>query len=125
MLRRTKDAVLDQLPPKRRLVQEIDADDEVYRKLMEPAMEAARRLRDAQTSFDRTRIEDEICQRMRQATGRSQSAVCRGVCPRTDRGRRKGTAVCTPSSGDGRLPHRAARGKARLYHGARNHTAEG
>ena len=32
-------------------------------------MEAARRLRDAQTSFDRTRIEDEICQRMRQATG--------------------------------------------------------
>ena len=69
MLRRTKDAVLDQLPPKRRLVQEIDADDEVYRKLMEPAMEAARRLRDAQTSFDRTRIEDEICQRMRQATG--------------------------------------------------------
>ena len=69
MLRRTKDAVLDQLPPKRRLVQEIDADDEVYRKLMEPAMEAARRLRDAQTSFDRTRIEDEICQWMRQATG--------------------------------------------------------
>ena len=42
MLRRTKDAVLDQLPPKRRLVQEIDADDAVYRELMIPAMEALR-----------------------------------------------------------------------------------
>ncbi len=69
MLRRTKDAVLDQLPPKRRLVQEIDADDDVYRQLMQPAMEALRRLYDARTNFDRTRIEDEICQHMRQATG--------------------------------------------------------
>lgn len=69
LLRRTKDTVLDQLPPKRRLVQEIDADDEVYQKLMQPALEALSRLQDARTSFDRARIEDEICQRMRQATG--------------------------------------------------------
>jgi len=69
MLRRTKDAVLEQLPPKRRLVQEIDADDDVYRNLMEPVREAIYRLRRAETNFDRTRIEDEICQRMRQATG--------------------------------------------------------
>ena len=69
MLRRTKDAVLEQLPPKRRLVQEIDADDDVYRSLMEPVREAIYRLRHAETNFDRTRIEDEICQRMRQATG--------------------------------------------------------
>ena len=69
MLRRTKEQVLDQLPPKRRLVQEIDADDEVYRSLMEPVREAVYRLKHAQAAFDRTRIEDEICQRMRQATG--------------------------------------------------------
>ena len=73
MLRRTKDAVLDQLPPKRRLVQEIDADDAVYRELMIPAMEALRRLRDARTNFDRARIEDEICQRMRRATGMAKA----------------------------------------------------
>lgn len=69
MLRRTKEQVLDQLPPKRRLVQEIDADDEIYRSLMEPVREAIYRLKHAQAAFDRTRIEDEICQRMRQATG--------------------------------------------------------
>ena len=69
MLRRTKDQVLDQLPPKRRLVQEIDADDEVYGKLILPALGALKRLRAAQTSFDRSRIEDEICQHLRQATG--------------------------------------------------------
>lgn len=69
MLRRTKDTVLEQLPPKRRLVQEIDADDDVYRSLMEPVREAIFRLRRAESNFDRTRIEDEICQRMRQATG--------------------------------------------------------
>ena len=69
MLRRTKDAVLDQLPPKRRLVQEIDLDDAVYRELMAPAREMVERLRQARTSFDRARIEDEICQRMRRATG--------------------------------------------------------
>lgn len=69
LLRRTKDQVLDQLPPKRRLVQEIDADDDVYQNLMEPVREAIYRLRHAATGFDRTRIEDEICQRMRQATG--------------------------------------------------------
>ena len=33
MLRRTKREVLTELPPKRRLVQEIDWDDEVYREL--------------------------------------------------------------------------------------------
>ena len=36
MLRRTKREVLPELPPKRRLVQEIDWDDEVYREYMRP-----------------------------------------------------------------------------------------
>ena len=34
MLRRTKREVLTELPPKRRLVQEIDWDDALYRELM-------------------------------------------------------------------------------------------
>ena len=39
ILRRTKEEVLAELPPKRRLVQEIDTDDRVYRELMRPVME--------------------------------------------------------------------------------------
>ena len=66
MLRRTKDAVLDQLPPKRRLVQEIDADDAVYRELMIPAMEALRRLR------EKTR---QICGKKRHVAGRHNKPV--------------------------------------------------
>ena len=39
ILRRTKQEVLTELPPKRRLVQEIDADDRVYREPMRPVIE--------------------------------------------------------------------------------------
>lgn len=38
MLRRTKDEVLSQLPPKRRLVQELDWNDRVYASLMKPIL---------------------------------------------------------------------------------------
>ena len=70
MLRRTKDEVLPQLPPKRRLVQEIDSDDEIYRKMMVPALELLPRLNDTSLSaFDRSSLEDQISQRERQATG--------------------------------------------------------
>lgn len=69
MLRRTKDAVLDQLPPKRRLVQEIDWDDKVYRELMAPVAEQLRLLRATDDPSRRALIEDAICQRQRQATG--------------------------------------------------------
>ncbi|MDR2515506.1 MAG: DEAD/DEAH box helicase [Christensenellaceae bacterium] len=73
MLRRTKEQVLDQLPPKRRLVQEIDADDESFRALLEPALISLGNLRQAQTAFDRARLEDEICQRVRLATGAAKA----------------------------------------------------
>ena len=38
MLRRTKQQVLNELPPKRRLVQELDWNDKVYAQLMEPIL---------------------------------------------------------------------------------------
>lgn len=45
MLRRTKQEVLKELPPKRRLVMEIDSDDSVYKKLMQPVWQTLSRLK--------------------------------------------------------------------------------
>lgn len=70
ILRRTKQEVLAELPPKRRLVQEIDADDRVYRELMRPVMEMLGSLwalhPDAK---ERTLLEERISAGERQATG--------------------------------------------------------
>ncbi len=69
MLRRTKAEVLSELPPKRRLVQEIDWDDQVYRELMRPVMDKVRELSFVTDASRRALAEDDICQRQRQATG--------------------------------------------------------
>ena len=69
MLRRLKGDVLTQLAPKRRLVQEIDWDDNVYRSLMRPVVEQLRALRATSDPAQRAIIEDAISQRERQATG--------------------------------------------------------
>ena len=69
MLRRTKAQVLPELPPKRRLVQEIDWDDEVYRRMMIPALEKLRLLKDETNPSNRALLEDQVCQEERQATG--------------------------------------------------------
>ena len=69
MLRRLKSEVLTELSPKRRLVQEIDWDDRVYRELMLPVAEKLRLLRATDDPSRRAIIEDDICQRQRQATG--------------------------------------------------------
>ena len=69
MLRRVKSEVLRELAPKRRLVQEIDWDDKVYRELMAPVAEQLRLLRATDDPSRRAMIEDAICQRQRQATG--------------------------------------------------------
>lgn len=70
ILRRTKQEVLSELPPKRRLVQEIDADDKVYRELMRPVMEMLGSLcalhPDAK---ERALLEERISTGERQATG--------------------------------------------------------
>jgi SNF2 family DNA or RNA helicase len=70
MLRRVKRQVLKELPPKRRLVQEIEWDDDVYRRMMVPALEKLAMLRgDIESASRRALIEEQICQDVRQATG--------------------------------------------------------
>ena len=69
MLRRLKSDVLTQLAPKRRLVQEIDWDDAVYRELMAPVARQLQMLRDTDDPSRRAIIEDAISQTQRQATG--------------------------------------------------------
>lgn len=70
ILRRTKREVLAELPPKRRLVQEIDADDRVYRELMRPVMEMLGSLRALHPDAkERALLEERISAGERQATG--------------------------------------------------------
>ena len=71
MLRRTKQEVLKDLPPKRRLVMPIDSDDSVYKKLMRPVLETLgemKRQADA-TASQRALWEMEVERGERQATG--------------------------------------------------------
>ena len=82
MLRRTKQEVLRELPPKRRLVQELDWNDKVYARLMEPILPEPLRWRSvgALTPSARAMLEEAISQRARQATGVSKAPyVCQFV----------------------------------------------
>ncbi len=82
MLRRTKSEVLPELPEKRRLVQEIDADDSVYMRLMQPVLSKMRILRkDGELSASaRALLIDQISQEERQATGLAKAPfVCQFV----------------------------------------------
>ena len=69
MLRRLKADVLAELAPKRRLIQEIDWDDAVYRELMAPVARQLQMLRATDDPSRRAIIEDAISQTQRQATG--------------------------------------------------------
>lgn len=71
MLRRTKQDVLKDLPPKRRLVMPVDSDDAVYRRLMEPVRQTVRQLQSepACSASQRALWEMEIERGQRQATG--------------------------------------------------------
>ena len=87
MLRRLKSDVLTELAPKRRLVQEIDWDDAVYRELMKPVAEQLRLLRATDDPSRRALIEDDICQQQRQATGMAKAPfVCAFVRALVDGG---------------------------------------
>ena len=82
MLRRTKQEVLPELPEKRRLVQEIDADDAIYQKLMCPTWEKIYRWQKdhSLTPSQRALLEDQISQEERQATGLAKAQyVCQFV----------------------------------------------
>ncbi len=69
MLRRLKADVLNELAPKRRLVQEIDWNDETYREIMRPVAGQLKQLEDEENASLRALIEDQICALQRQATG--------------------------------------------------------
>ena len=74
ILRRTKQEVLSELPPKRKLVQEIDADDKVYRELMRPVMEMLGSLRELHPEAkERALLEERISAGERQATGAAKA----------------------------------------------------
>lgn len=71
MLRRTKQEVLKDLPPKRRLVMAIDSDDSVYRRLMQPVRQTLLQLKNNRevTGSQRALWEMEVERGERQATG--------------------------------------------------------
>ena len=82
MLRRTKQEVLKELPPKRRLVQELDWNDKVYAQLMEPILPQLLRWKTdgTLTASARAMLEEQISQRARQATGVAKAPyVCQFV----------------------------------------------
>ena len=71
MLRRTKEEVLSELPPKRRLVQEIDVDDALYKNLLVPVMTKMETWLHGESlsKAQRALLEEEISRKERQATG--------------------------------------------------------
>ena len=82
MLRRTKQEVLKELPPKRRLVQELDWNDQVYARLMAPILPQLMRWRGdgTLTASARAMLEESISLRARQATGVAKAPyVCQFV----------------------------------------------
>ncbi|MDD4080223.1 MAG: DEAD/DEAH box helicase [Eubacteriales bacterium] len=71
MLRRNKKDVLPELPDKRRLVQEIDADNALFQKLMAPVLDKLRYLSETEelSPSQRALLEGQVSQGERQATG--------------------------------------------------------
>ena len=69
MLRRTKDQVLKELPPKRRVVQTVDFDKGQYGKLIQEAINKARTIDGISDRFERGRLTREIVNDSRQAIG--------------------------------------------------------
>lgn len=69
MLRRTKIDVLPELPPKRRVIEEIDADEGEFGKLVAPAVELARKFDKIADALEKGRALREIVRSVRQATG--------------------------------------------------------
>ena len=82
MLRRVKQDVLSELPPKRRLVQELDWNDRVYARLMAPVLPQLMRWKEdgTLTASQRAILEDSISQQARKATGVAKAPyVCQFV----------------------------------------------
>ena len=82
MLRRTKQEVLKELPPKRRLVQELDWNDKLYAQMMAPVLPMLEKWKQdgEMTPSQRAILEESISQQARQATGIAKAPyVCQFV----------------------------------------------
>jgi len=90
MLRRTKQEVLSELPDKRRLIQEIDRDDAMYQRLMEPVRRLLDRYHHEKLSAsDQALLEIEVSQAERRATGLAKAPyVCQFVRALVEAGER-------------------------------------
>ena len=89
MLRRTKQEVLKELPPKRRAVQELDWNDKLYAQLMAPVLPDIIRWKQdgTLTPSARAMLEESISQHARQATGAAKAPyVCQFVRALLDAG---------------------------------------
>ena len=89
MLRRTKQEVLKELPPKRRAVQELDWNDKLYAQLMAPILPDVIRWKTdgTLTASARAMLEESISQHVRQATGIAKAPyVCQFVRALLDSG---------------------------------------
>ncbi|MGN1370114.1 MAG: DEAD/DEAH box helicase [Aristaeellaceae bacterium] len=89
MLRRTKQEVLKELPPKRRAVQELDWNDKLYAQLMAPVLPDVIRWKTdgTLTASARAMLEESISQHVRQATGIAKAPyVCQFVRALLDAG---------------------------------------
>ncbi|MGG6309824.1 SNF2-related protein [Paenibacillus macerans] len=69
MLRRTKDQVLTELPLKRRIIQEIDADEKAFTREMKTVFNLIERYDTIADNFEKGRAKREIAEKARQATG--------------------------------------------------------
>lgn len=69
MLRRTKEQVLKELPPKRRVVQTVDFDSGTYGKLIQEAISKAKSFDNITDRFEKGRVTREIVNDSRQAIG--------------------------------------------------------
>ena len=82
MLRRTKQDVLSELPPKRRLVQTLDLNDQLYARLMAPVIAELTQWKQSSnlTAAQRQILENSISLHARQATGIAKAPyVCQFV----------------------------------------------
>jgi SWI/SNF-related matrix-associated actin-dependent regulator 1 of chromatin subfamily A len=73
MLRRTKKQVLSELPPKRRVVQVVDFDQNCYKGLIQSAIEKAVALGEVKDRFERGRMTREIVNDSRRAIGMAKA----------------------------------------------------
>ncbi len=73
MLRRTKDDVLDELPPKRRVVQHIDVDAGQFDSLIADVVETAKKIPTIKDAFERGRTLRDAINETRRITGISKA----------------------------------------------------